>query len=96
MTTAMVSPTTLYVITAFVWDDDYEKEGLREPEVYAVKSAANAAARKLMNRYADLLNPLGDRDEWDFHHNLDDEGLYRGESVLEAFVRRGFPLNHPK
>ncbi len=75
----MVSPTTLYVITSWIWDDDYDKEGLHEPEIYSTKSAANMAARELMNRYADLLNPFGDPDEYDFCHNLDDEGLYRGK-----------------
>ncbi|KAH8890632.1 hypothetical protein GQ53DRAFT_794665 [Thozetella sp. PMI_491] len=74
----MATPTTLYVVTSFIWDDDDKKEGVQEPEVYLTKSAANAAAKKLMNRYADLLNPFGDRDEYDFLHNLDDEGLYRG------------------
>ncbi|KAI9172650.1 brct domain containing protein [Paramyrothecium foliicola] len=74
----MGPPTNLYVIVSWVLDDDYEREGLGEPEVYTDKSAANLAARDLMYRYADQLNPLGDRSEYEYHHNLDDEGLYRG------------------
>jgi hypothetical protein len=81
----MASSTTLYVISSFIWDDDYNKEGIREPEVYTTKIAANAAAKKLMNRYADLLNPFGDRDEWEFYHHIDDEGLYRGETSSRSF-----------
>lgn len=71
-------PQSLFVITAFVWDDDHDTEGLHEPEVYSSKNAANAAAKARMIRFADMLNPLGDMDDWNFYHNLDDEGLYRG------------------
>ncbi|EGX94434.1 hypothetical protein CCM_02705 [Cordyceps militaris CM01] len=75
----MVPARALYAITTWVWDDDYEKEGLQEPEIYDDKAAANTAARHLMRRLADRLNPFGDRDEYNFEDNLDDEGLYRGQ-----------------
>ena len=75
----MAVPKTLYVVSAFTWDDDERQEGVREPEVYSSKDAANNAAKEMMNRLADLLNPHGDRDDFEFHHNLDEEGLYRGE-----------------
>lgn len=78
----MVPARALYAITTWVWDDDYEKEGLQEPEIYDDKAAANTAARHLMRRLADRLNPFGDRDEYNFEDNLDDEGLYRGALVV--------------
>lgn len=74
----MAPARSLYAITTFVWDDDERKEGLQEPEVYDNRDTANKAAKKLMVRLAERLNPLGDVDEYNFEHNLDDEGLYRG------------------
>ncbi len=74
----MAPARALYVITTMVWDDDHNKEGLQEPEVYDSKDAANKAAKKLMRRIAHRLNPMGELDDWSFEDNLDDEGLYRG------------------
>ena len=74
---------SLYVVTSYVWDDRYWLEGLRQPSVHATAASANAAARSMMDRYAEVLNELGDADEFDFRHNVDQErgdvGLYNGK-----------------
>lgn len=75
----MAPSRTLYAISAFVWDDDEHKEGLREPEVYDDKDAANKAGKNLLRRLSDFIDPDGSRDEWEYEDTLDDEGLYRGE-----------------
>lgn len=75
----MAPPTTLFVVVSQIWDDDYTIEGVREPEVYTTKKQANAAGRKLMYRYAELLDPLGDPEDWEYSHQLDNEGFYRGK-----------------
>ncbi|KAK7751106.1 hypothetical protein SLS62_006935 [Diatrype stigma] len=93
-------PGSLYVVTSYIWDDQYWLEGLRPPEVYATAAAANAAARRLMVRHAELLDEIGgDVDEaFDFEHNPDQEcgdvGLYNGrlawKKAHEAAVVRVF------
>ena len=74
---------SLYVVTSYVWDDRYWLEGLGQPSVHTTAASANAAARALMDRYAEVLNELGDADEFDFQHNVDQErgdvGLYNGK-----------------
>lgn len=83
-------PGSLYVVTSYVWDDQYWLEGLRPPEVYATAAAANAAARRLMVRHAEMLDEIhGDADEaFDFEHNGDQEcgdiGLYHGKLVWKG------------
>ncbi|KAI0132442.1 hypothetical protein BJ170DRAFT_613946 [Xylariales sp. AK1849] len=74
-----VAPDTVYVISSFIWDDDYEVEGLQQPEIYATFAAANNAAKKMLFRYAEKLNPFGDVDEYNFHHYKDADGLYYGD-----------------
>ncbi|RYP19403.1 hypothetical protein DL765_003376 [Monosporascus sp. GIB2] len=79
---------SLYVVTSYTWDDQYRPEGLQPPEVYASAAAANQAARGMMERYAEMLNGLGDSDEFDFQHNEDQEcgdvGLYNGKLVWKT------------
>ncbi|RYP67366.1 hypothetical protein DL770_008636 [Monosporascus sp. CRB-9-2] len=76
---------SLYVVTSYTRDERYLLEGLQPPEVYASAAAANQAARGMMERYAKMLNALGDSDEFDFQHNEDQEcgdvGLYNGKFV---------------
>ncbi|RYP40563.1 hypothetical protein DL767_001563 [Monosporascus sp. MG133] len=76
---------SLYVVTSYTWDDQYWLEGLQPPEVYASAAAANQAAGGMMERYAKMLNELGDSDEFDFQHKEDrecsDVGLYNGKLV---------------
>ncbi|KAK9776716.1 hypothetical protein SCAR479_06454 [Seiridium cardinale] len=74
-----ILPDEVYVITSFIWNDDYELGGLQPAEVYTTLAAANAAAKKMLVRHAERCNPLGDMDEWDFHHNETADGLYYGE-----------------
>ncbi|CAJ2503526.1 Uu.00g109200.m01.CDS01 [Anthostomella pinea] len=71
-------PDTVYAISSFIWDDDDNIEGLQPTEVYKTLAAANTAAKKMMARYAEMLNPYGTIDEYNFHHDENDEGLYHG------------------
>ncbi len=95
---------SLYVVTSYIWDDQYWLEGLRPPEVYVSAQAANVAARRMMNRHAEMLNELGDNDEFDFQHNEDQEcgevGLYNGKLVWKdahtAAEIRVFRVNGPE
>ncbi|RYP77540.1 hypothetical protein DL771_001113 [Monosporascus sp. 5C6A] len=76
---------SLYVVSSYTWNDQSWLEGLQPPEVYASAAAANQAARGMMQWYAEMLNELGDSDEFDFQHNVDQEcgdiGLYNGKLV---------------
>lgn len=95
---------SLYVVTSYIWDDQYWLEGLRPPEVYASATSANEAARKMMDRYAEMLNELGDADDFNFEHNGDQEcgdvGLYNGKLVWKkdhtAAEIRVFRVNGPE
>ncbi|KAI1875061.1 uncharacterized protein JN550_002490 [Neoarthrinium moseri] len=73
-----VSSDTLYVISSFIWDDDDTIEGLQPVEAYSTLKAANAAAKEMMFRFAQKLNPYGDVDEYDYQHEQDDNGMYHG------------------
>jgi NAD-dependent DNA ligase len=74
-----ITPEALYVISSFIWDDEEDVEGLQQPEIYQTLAAANAAAKKMMVRYAEKLNPYGDVEEYDFHHHVDGDGFYYGD-----------------
>lgn len=74
-----VTPDEVYVVVSFIWDDDDRIEGLQPVEVYTTLTAANVAAKEMMLRYADELNPLGDVEDYNFNHSEDAAGLYRGE-----------------
>ncbi|KAF3026750.1 hypothetical protein E8E14_014810 [Neopestalotiopsis sp. 37M] len=74
-----VLPEEVYVISSYIWDDDPELEGPQPAEVYTTLAAANAAAKKMMNRHAEACNPFGDIDEFEFRHEQTADGFYYGE-----------------
>ena len=76
---------SLYVVTSYAWDNRSWLAGLGAPEVHATAAAANAAARAMVRRYAEVLNEPGGADEFEFLHDEDQEcgdaGLYNGKLV---------------
>jgi hypothetical protein len=69
----------VYAITCITRGDIPELDGVQQPEVYTTLAAANNGAMEMMTRFAEIMNPLGDLDEWETHHKEHGNGLFYGE-----------------
>ncbi|KAK6846325.1 hypothetical protein PG989_013884 [Apiospora arundinis] len=78
MASAEGASAPLYIITSFIWDDEEMVESLQQPEAYHNLTAANDAARDMMDRYAAKLKLPKNWKKWNFDHSASPDGSYIG------------------